>query len=108
MSSGTGLRDWTIQRLTAVYMLFFIAGAVYYFATHPELNHAQWSQFIGQAWVQITLLLAFLSVAFHAWVGVWTIATDYIKSTALRLGFLILVLGLLFGYFAWGVLIIWG
>jgi len=59
-------------------------------------------------WMRIFSLLALISLGLHAWVGLWTITTDYIKPAALR--FIIqAVCGLImFVYLVWGVEILWG
>ena len=76
----SGLKDWFVQRLSAVIVLFygvFIIIAVLYL---PDTNpyHA-WQALFHNIWVQIFTILAFLSLIGHAWVGMWTIFTDYIK-----------------------------
>jgi succinate dehydrogenase / fumarate reductase membrane anchor subunit len=59
-------------------------------------------------WFRIFSLLALLSLGAHAWVGLWTVTTDYMKSMAPR--FLVQALcGLtMFVYAVWGIQILWG
>jgi len=49
-----------------------------------------------------------LSIAGHAWVGLWTVTTDYMKSAGQRLlAQAVVILGV-FVYVVWGIQIIWG
>ncbi|TDT41610.1 succinate dehydrogenase subunit D [Halospina denitrificans] len=104
----TGAFDWLMQRVSAVVLgvyTLFLAG---YLLASPDLDYAQWAGLFDQMWMRIFSLLALISLGLHAWVGLWTITTDYIKPTALR--FLIqAVCGLImFVYLVWGVEILWG
>ena len=106
--TGNGLKDWLIQRVTAVYFAvyaFFILG---FFLTHPHLSYDQWQQLMHSICFQIASIIALLSLVLHAWIGIWTVTTDYIKCTMIRLSLQLLVALLLLGEFIWGLLIIWG
>lgn len=108
MSSGTGLRSWLIQRATAVFMIAYVLVLGVFVYLNPGMNYEQWHGFMSQPWVQIATFILLVSVGFHGWVGMWTVATDYIKPAFLRLGFLGFFMALLFIYFAWGIKILWG
>jgi succinate dehydrogenase / fumarate reductase membrane anchor subunit len=58
--------------------------------------------------------LAVLSTAAHAWIGMWTIGTDYIRdhyfgrhSTAFRMVYQAGCLMILFLYVVWGLDLFW-
>ena len=60
-------------------------------------------------------VLALLSLVVHAWIGMWTVSTDYLtvrllgpKATGLRLVFQGGYALVLFVYLVWGVQILWG
>lgn len=111
----SGVSDWLFQRVTAVVLAlytFFIAGFI---LLNPDLSYAEWHALFGNFWVRFFSLLAIVSVAAHAWIGLWVVLTDYVttrtmgrKATAFRL-FLQLVLGAAtIGYAIWGIEILWG
>lgn len=111
----SGVYDWLIQRVTAVVLTlytFFIVGFV--LANQP-LDYATWQELFSQFWMRIFSLLALLSLAAHAWIGLWAVLTDYVttqtmgkKGTAIRL-FLQVVLGVVtVAYTVWGIEILWG
>ena len=81
----SGLQDWYLQRITAVYMLVAgIAFDIHYFF-YFEPSYDAWRELFSCALVQWATLLFFVSVLVHAWIGLWTVSTDYIKVTFLRL-----------------------
>lgn len=106
--TGNGLKDWLIQRVTAVYVAvysFFIMG---FLLLHPHLSYADWHALFSNTLVKIASLIAVLAVSLHAWIGIWTVTTDYMKCTVLRLSVQMLVVLWLLGQLTWGLIILWG
>jgi succinate dehydrogenase / fumarate reductase membrane anchor subunit len=106
--SRSGLSDWIIQRFSAVVLAAYSVFIIGYLLGNPGLDYAQWSEFFSCTAVRIFTLLTLLSTVAHAWIGMWTIATDYIKSTAVRFVFQLACFLAVFVYFVWGIDIIWG
>ena len=50
-------------------------------------------------------LLSILAIAAHAWVGMWTVFTDYVKSGGLRFVLQAAMILALLVYVFWGVMI---
>lgn len=106
--TGNGLKDWLIQRVTAVYLgCYFVFLAVYILA-HPQLAYYQWQSLFACLWFKIATISAFSAFIAHAWIGIWTVTTDYITCTALRLTVQMAVALGLFAQLVWGVMIVWG
>jgi|KBSSwiStaDraftv2_1062776.scaffolds.fasta_scaffold31514_3 succinate dehydrogenase / fumarate reductase membrane anchor subunit len=111
----SGLSDWLIQRVTALVLLaytLFIVGVVFF---GPEMQYAEWVALFSQTWVRVFSLAALLSIAAHAWIGLWSVSTDYLtermmgsKANVLRLMFQAVVAMALFTYVVWGIQILWG
>ena len=85
-----GTRDFIVQRATAVIMAFYTLVLVLYAVFVPSLDFESWRAFfaftVGALPVgQLLATLAFLSLAWHAWVGVRDIWMDYAHSDGLRL-----------------------
>ena len=111
----TGPNNWIIQRITAIVMaayLFFIVG---FLVINPALTYDQWSALNGLLSMRIFTLVTIAAVAFHAWIGMRCVLTDYItvrligpKANGVRnvlqlgLGFIILL------YLMWTIKILWG
>ena len=113
--SRSGLYDWMLQRLSAIVLAAYTLFIVGYILTTPELDYGQWSELFSQVWVRIFSFLALLSLVAHAWVGMWTIATDYLnrrafgtKSVLIRFPVQLICFIALFSYLVWGIQVIWG
>jgi succinate dehydrogenase / fumarate reductase membrane anchor subunit len=103
-----GLRDWIIQRVTAVILALYVIVLLGFFIKHPGLNFETWRALFACSFMKTFSFLALLSLVFHSWVGVWTILTDYIKSFILRFILETLLVLALLSFLAWGIKILWG
>jgi succinate dehydrogenase / fumarate reductase membrane anchor subunit len=106
--TGNGLKDWLIQRVTAVYFAFYSLYLFGYLLMHPHMLYPVWKALFQQQYFQIASLIALFALSLHAWIGIWTVTTDYIKCTAIRLSVQMLVALLLVGQFVYGLMIVWG
>lgn len=75
---------------------------------HPQLSFVQWHTLFSNNLFRIASLIALLALSLHAWIGIWTVTTDYMKCTALRLSVQMLVVLWLLSQFIWGLMILWG
>lgn len=105
--TGNGLRDWLTQRLSSLIIAVYFFVLLEFFILHPRLDYTMLQHFFSAAWMQVFTLIALLSLFLHAWVGIWTVITDYINPTAARLTMQALVILTLLIYFFWGVEILW-
>lgn len=104
----TGLSDWLIQRVSAVVLALYTLFLVGYLLFSPNLDYATWSGLFAQTWMRIFSLLAFISLAGHAWVGLWTVTTDYIKPTGIRIAAQSVIILAIFVFLVWGIQVLWG
>jgi len=103
-----GLRDWLIQRITAVVMAVYSVALAGYLLLQPYLNYDVWTGlFSGQPMRTFTLLFL-LSVFYHAWIGIRDIMMDYVKPAGVRLVIHVLVILVALLYTIWAVQILWG
>ena len=83
-----GLTQWLIQRLSAVVLGIYTVGLVLFLMTHTgatgNIEFSEWHSLFTQGLMKLATILCVLSLLFHAWVGIWTVLTDYIKSFGLR------------------------
>lgn len=103
-----GLRDWLIQRISAIVMAvysLFIGG---WLLLHPNVNYEAWTGLFASNVVRSLSLLFLLSVYYHAWVGVRDIVMDYVNCAHIRLSLYALVILVLILYSIWSVQILWG
>lgn len=106
--TGNGLKDWLIQRVTAVYFAAFCVFLLGFFLMYPHATYTEWQTLFSHPLMRIGTTLALLTVSLHAWIGIWTVTTDYLTCTALRLSVQLLVVLWLLSQFIWGLMIVWG
>ena len=82
--SRTGLSDWLVQRVSAIVLLAYSLFIFGVFVLYPELSFEQWSGIFSNNAVRLFSMMSVLALCGHAWIGMWTIATDYL--TSLQLG----------------------
>lgn len=102
-----GLKDWLAQRITAVIMAVYLIGFAGILLLCPLQGHEQWRALFSHGPMRLATLIFFLSLFWHAWVGMRDILMDYAKQTGLRLGLEVLVVLVLASYGLWAVDILW-
>ena len=118
----SGLSDWVMQRVTGVILLAYtIFIAVVLLGCSPD--YAAWKALFDQTWVKVFSAAAILSIAAHAWIGLWCVSTDYLikhvltiklgpavgaQANLLRWAFQAASAIVLFTYVVWGIQILWG
>lgn len=111
----SGLYDWLIQRVSAVVLSAYTIFLVVYLVMNPDLTQAQWSELFSQLWMRVFSLITLVSIIAHAWIGLWSVLTDYITARQMGSKALIIrviaqvILGIVAATYAvWGVEILWG
>ncbi|MEY1662105.1 succinate dehydrogenase, hydrophobic membrane anchor protein [Isoalcanivorax beigongshangi] len=114
--SRSGMSDWLLQRVSAVLLaVYTIALGGYIVCTGSDLTYEAWAALMGSVPMKVINTLVVASIAGHAWVGLWTVTTDYLTrmafgnaATCVRLvGQTVLAL-LLAAYSLWALWMIWG
>ena len=100
-----GLRDWIAQRATAVYMVLYSVAFVLVSLFTPSEQLSLRAVLSGSCMRFLTLLF-FLTLCYHAWIGVRDIFMDYVKPLGLRLTLHVAAILLLIGYAAWAAKIL--
>jgi succinate dehydrogenase / fumarate reductase membrane anchor subunit len=103
-----GLRDWLIQRVTALLMALCCVALAGYLLMDPYLDYDAWTALFSSQTVRAFSLLFLLSLFYHAWVGMRDIVMDYVKPASVRLVIHVLVIVALLLYAIWSVEILWG
>jgi succinate dehydrogenase / fumarate reductase, membrane anchor subunit len=103
-----GLKDWLLQRLTAVamaaYTLLLLAIALW----NGGLDYGIWKALFANAAFKLATFLFMVALLYHAWVGVRDIWMDYVKPVGVRLALQSLTVAVLIGYLGWTIQILWG
>jgi succinate dehydrogenase membrane anchor subunit len=103
-----GLRDWLMQRITAVVMAAYLMALAGYLLMQPYLDYDVWTALFSSQVVRTFTMLFLLSLFYHAWVGLRDIVMDYVKPAWLRMVLHVLVILALLLYAIWSVEIFWG
>ena len=113
--SRYGTSDWLVQRVSAVVLGVYFTGLLAYLLLNGDLDYAQWQALFATTWMKFASLLALLSLCAHAWVGMWTVGTDYLTprmagkhANLLRFIYQAGTIVLTFIYLVWGIQILWG
>ena len=89
---ANGFKAWILQRLTSVYIGIFIIVATPWFVINGEtLDYQQWFSLLAKPIINVSVLLFFYSMLFHAWVGMRDIVIDYVSIGSLRLFILVMI-----------------
>ena len=103
-----GLRDWLLQRLTAVlmavYTLLILAIALW----NGGVDYPLWRALFANAAFELATFVFMVALIYHAWIGVRDIYMDYIKPVAVRLTLQFISAIVLIAYLGWTIRILWG
>ena len=75
----SGLSNWLLQRVSALIMSAYLIFMLAYFFVNPSPSYTQWSELHSSLAMRIFSLVTILSIAAHAWIGIWCVLTDYIN-----------------------------
>ena len=102
-----GLKDWIAQRATAVVMaVYSVILLVAVGALAPNTFEA-WHGLFANGFMKFITFLFFLSLFYHAWIGIRDIWMDYVKPTGVRLVLHVVTILALVGYAGWAAQILW-
>ncbi len=103
----SGVADWLIQRVSAVVMAAYLIFITVFFLTHPNVDYTLWSTLFHHTTMRLFSLLCLLALLGHAWVGIWTILTDYLKYPIARGALQSLIILAFIACLAWGIQTLW-
>lgn len=78
------LRAWIWQRISAVYLLGFIPYLIFYFLFSKPISFQGWHDWVAGPVVSIAIVLFFMMLLIHAWVGIRDVIMDYIHPLFVR------------------------
>ncbi|MEK9951398.1 MAG: succinate dehydrogenase, hydrophobic membrane anchor protein [Curvibacter sp.] len=103
-----GLRDWIVQRATAVIMaLFTLLLLARVLFTSGPLGYESWAAIFAPQWMKVITFAVIVALIWHIWVGMRDIWMDYIKPVWLRLSLQVFTLVWLVGCAGWALQVLW-
>lgn len=103
-----GWRAWLAQRVTAVVIALFSVVILGFLLAKGQVAYADWKTLFASQLFRVLALLFFLSLYYHAWIGVRDVLMDYVKPLWLRVSLQSSVVVALVGFTIWTVAILWG
>ena len=85
-----------------------------FFAVTPNVDHAALVGFLDSLTMKGFTTLAVIALAVHAWIGMWTLGTDYVRRhyfgrghTVYLATYQVICLGTIFVYVLWPLSVVW-
>ena len=80
-----GLTDWLIQRATAIVLTIYLIVLAIRIELARPIDYQSWTGIFAPLSMKTATLIAFIALAWHAWVGMRDIWMDYVRPTAIRI-----------------------
>ena len=107
VGAGYGLVDWIAQRATAVIMaVYTVLISAVLLIVRPGTFEA-WQGVFAYGFIKFMTFLFFVSLFYHAWIGVRDIWMDYVKPAGIRLALHVFTLVWLVGCAGWAYSVLW-
>lgn len=110
-----GVKDWLVQRFTAVVLSLYTVFIVGFIVFSNGLTFELWASLFDQLWMKIFTVIATIALAAHSWIGLWGVLTDYVtkrmlgdSALSLRLIVLSIYALITLSYVIWVIAILWG
>ncbi|SET45958.1 succinate dehydrogenase, hydrophobic membrane anchor protein [Thorsellia anophelis] len=101
-----GVLDWILIRASALIITLY-ALYIFSFLIFSDINYENWFAFFSSPFTKVFTLITLVCILCHAWIGLWQVLTDYIKSFAVRFLLQVLVVFVLAVYVLYGVTVLW-
>ncbi len=112
--SRSGVSDWLIQRFSAVILAAYFLCILGSLLLSPEMSYTQWRGMFDSTLMRVFSIVSLLALCAHAWIGIWTVTTDYLTSrhmgragTTIRILVQAICALLTVFYLLWGLQIFW-
>ncbi|MDP9125261.1 MAG: succinate dehydrogenase, hydrophobic membrane anchor protein [Pseudomonadota bacterium] len=102
-----GLRDWMVQRATAVLMALFTLVMIVECLMPGPMSYEKWGSIFAHQWMKVLTFVVIASILWHAWVGVRDVLMDYVKQMAARLVLQVAAIVWLVGCAGWALQVLW-
>ena len=78
-----GRRIWNIQRYSAILIFLYILYVAYFLLFQNDIDYWSWTKFLLSYETRILTSLIFIVILMHAFIGLWTVGTDYLTNRTL-------------------------
>jgi succinate dehydrogenase / fumarate reductase membrane anchor subunit len=102
-----GFSHWLAQRATAIIMALYTVVLLVAYLFGSGVSYERWARLFAFMPMKLLTLVAFLALAYHAWVGMRDIWMDYIKPVWLRLVLHGATVLWLLAMLSWAIAVLW-
>ena len=102
-----GVRDWLVQRATAVLMALFTLVIVAQCLLPGAMSYDKWAGIFSHQWMKALTFVVIVSMLVHVWVGVRDVLMDYVTAVGARLALQVCTIVWLVGCAGWAIQVIW-
>lgn len=107
VGANYGLKDWLLQRITAVVMATYTVLLALQLIGGAAASSASWRATFSGGFMRFATFIFIVCLCYHAWVGVRDIWMDYVTPAWGRVTLHVLTALALVGYAGWAVQILW-
>lgn len=104
----SGLREWILQRFTAIYIGFYFLFLFFSLKLNGEVTYLVFYDLFSCFYFKVFSILFVFSLVLHASIGIGIVVTDYIKGTFLRVFLDFFINFVLLSYVFFIMQILWG
>ena len=101
-----GKINWILARISAVFILIYFVLLTKVWLVDQPVGYIAWKAALLSSHMKISFILALAAIFFHAWIGIWTILTDYIKCKFMQQALHLMTLIALLITVTWGISIV--
>ena len=76
----SGVTQFIMQRVSAVLIGLYVLCVIGFFSISGDMDYFLLRNYFSSLGMQIFSSLTVLAIMIHAWIGLWTIATDYLRE----------------------------
>ncbi len=98
-----GYYNWWLQRVSLVSPALLLWFLLYQWLVMSSDSVLAWHAVFQQVWLNVLVSVTSLSILVHAYLGIWTVCTDYIHHPLIRPLVHLTVLIVLVALFVWGL-----
>ena len=78
-NGNNGIKSWFLQRFSSIILISYII-FILYNCEITNFNFESWNILFNNYYTKIFTLVTVFNILIHAWIGLWTVTTDYLQS----------------------------
>ena len=101
-----GKINWLLARISAIFILIYLILISMVWLVDAPSNYIAWRIALLSPLMRLSFVLCLGGILLHAWIGVWTVLTDYVTCKFLQNLLHVSAFLMLIACFVWGLIIV--